>query len=363
MYLFIKNILGIIHFSYYFDVYKSPIMKYMMLLGICLFFLFGNTSTAQSMHPHTVYFAKNSHRLGKKTKTLASILQKMNKFPTLRLRIEGYADPIGTTQENQILSAQRTEAVYNYFITHSIEKTRLDTVSYGETRALASNETAEGRAKNRAVRCLLKGDSSLSLVHCKFVDAETGKPLVAELVILEDSRRLDTLHQKQSIDYKADYGSPRWNIYATKTDYFFSSVDLELPIGSWIDTTIALVPMRRGAGVDLNLLFKGGLAVFVSESMGELTRLLSFMEENPHAKIEIIGHVNVPFEDKIPMESASFELSVHRAQAVYEYLKSNGIAQERLKYKGMGNWQMRFPRAQNEAEAQQNRRVEIFMWE
>ncbi len=48
-----------------------------------------------------------------------------------------------------------------------------------------------------------------------------------------------------------------------------------------------------------------------------------------------------------------------RALVVYNYLLRYGISEERISYKGYGNWEMRFPNAQTERQQSANRRVEI----
>jgi OmpA-OmpF porin, OOP family len=61
----------------------------------------------------------------------------------------GHADSIGTDAYNQKLSERRAQAVKAYLGSKRIEGNRIYTEGKGEKQPVASNKTAEGRAKNR----------------------------------------------------------------------------------------------------------------------------------------------------------------------------------------------------------------------
>jgi OOP family OmpA-OmpF porin len=61
----------------------------------------------------------------------------------------GHTDSIGTEAYNQGLSERRANAVKEYLVSKGIEKNRIYTEGKGEKQPIASNATAEGRAKNR----------------------------------------------------------------------------------------------------------------------------------------------------------------------------------------------------------------------
>lgn len=77
---------------------------------------------------------------------LADVLRE---YPLLRVRIEGHTDSVGDTSYNQKLSERRALAVRDYLVGAGIEADRLSWAGYGESRPIASNDTAAGRAKNR----------------------------------------------------------------------------------------------------------------------------------------------------------------------------------------------------------------------
>ena len=67
------------------------------------------------------------------------------------IRVEGHTDSTGTEEYNLDLSARRAVAVKNLIAQKGINPSRLETVTYGETRPIATNETEAGRQMNRRV--------------------------------------------------------------------------------------------------------------------------------------------------------------------------------------------------------------------
>ncbi len=69
----------------------------------------------------------------------------------------GHTDSVGTDAYNQKLSVRRAEAVKAYLVSKGIEQNRVYTEGKGEKQPIASNKTAEGRAKNRRVEIEVVG--------------------------------------------------------------------------------------------------------------------------------------------------------------------------------------------------------------
>jgi outer membrane protein OmpA-like peptidoglycan-associated protein len=72
--------------------------------------------------------------------------------PDLRVVIEGHTDNVGNRDANIRLSKARAEAVRTYLASKGIARSRMTTVGHGPDQPVASNETAEGRARNRRVQ-------------------------------------------------------------------------------------------------------------------------------------------------------------------------------------------------------------------
>ncbi len=87
------------------------------------------------------------------TKSSEYILDELIGFlkenPTVKIRIEGHTDSRGGAAENKLLSENRAITVSNYLQSHGVAANRLTHQGYGPEKPLATNDTEEGRAKNR----------------------------------------------------------------------------------------------------------------------------------------------------------------------------------------------------------------------
>jgi outer membrane protein OmpA-like peptidoglycan-associated protein len=77
--------------------------------------------------------------------------------PGLTLQVEGYTDNVGSEQFNQKLSEQRAGAVRDYLVSQGIKDTDVTAQGFGMSNPIASNATADGRAKNRRVQIVVNG--------------------------------------------------------------------------------------------------------------------------------------------------------------------------------------------------------------
>lgn len=99
-----------------------------------------------------IYFATGSAKLlSKSFKSLDDVAKILNEDQNLKLSIEGHTDNVGKDDYNQKLSESRANSVKEYFLKKGISESRLTSQGFGETRPIADNKTAAGRAKNRRV--------------------------------------------------------------------------------------------------------------------------------------------------------------------------------------------------------------------
>ncbi len=71
-------------------------------------------------------------------------------FSNSRIRVEGNTDNTGSIPTNQLLSRKRAQAVVDYLAgTHGMNKNRFIVIGNGPDKPIASNDTEEGKAKNR----------------------------------------------------------------------------------------------------------------------------------------------------------------------------------------------------------------------
>ena len=84
--------------------------------------------------------------------TLNHVIAVAQKYPDLRLRLEGHTDKTGSAEHNLELSQKRAEAIKRYLVqTGGIAAERITTEGFGFSRPIATNATAEGRKANRRV--------------------------------------------------------------------------------------------------------------------------------------------------------------------------------------------------------------------
>lgn len=113
-----------------------------------------------------------------------------------------------------------------------------------------------------------------------------------------------------------------------------------------------------------NILFENNAHVFLPSSLPVLKKLVETLKQYPEVKIEIQGHVCCGGNNKdhdLMDETATpiMKISETRAKAVYDFLIENGIAKERLKFRGLSfQSPVVFPEFTDD-DRQRNRRVEI----
>lgn len=87
---------------------------------------------------------------------LTKVQRVITTFPGASLRIEGHTDAQGGTRGNQALSQRRAIAVREHLLARvPIPSSRVEATGLGEERPIASNETEEGRARNRRIEIVL----------------------------------------------------------------------------------------------------------------------------------------------------------------------------------------------------------------
>ena len=73
------------------------------------------------------------------------------KDSSAKVRLEGHADERGTREYNMALGERRANAIANYLIINGVARYRVETVSYGEERPLASGSSESSYSQNRRV--------------------------------------------------------------------------------------------------------------------------------------------------------------------------------------------------------------------
>lgn len=89
---------------------------------------------------------------------LAKVAGIVSAHAGLRLEVEGHTDNVGGDDYNQQLSEQRGSAVRDYLTQQGMQVGSVTSRGFGETRPVASNDTAKGRQENRRVELVISGE-------------------------------------------------------------------------------------------------------------------------------------------------------------------------------------------------------------
>jgi len=79
--------------------------------------------------------------------------------PGLNLQIEGHTDSVGADEFNQQLSERRADSVRDFLAEQGVPASSITAKGFGKTQPVASNDTAEGRQRNRRVELVVNGDA------------------------------------------------------------------------------------------------------------------------------------------------------------------------------------------------------------
>ena len=73
--------------------------------------------------------------------------------------MEGHTDSVGGDEFNQQLSEKRADSVRDFLIQQGVSGSSISAKGFGKTQPVASNDTAEGRQKNRRVELVVNGEA------------------------------------------------------------------------------------------------------------------------------------------------------------------------------------------------------------
>jgi outer membrane protein OmpA-like peptidoglycan-associated protein len=73
--------------------------------------------------------------------------------------VEGHTDSVGGDELNQRLSEQRAGSVREFLIGQGLNDSAITAEGFGKTEPVATNDTPEGRQRNRRVEIVVNGDS------------------------------------------------------------------------------------------------------------------------------------------------------------------------------------------------------------
>ena len=102
--------------------------------------------------PSGITFDTNSYQVQPQFQaTLGRVAQTLGEYEQTYIDVYGHTDSTGSDAINDPLSRNRAEAVANYLSSHGVASARIGTQGFGSRQPIASNDTPDGRAKNRRV--------------------------------------------------------------------------------------------------------------------------------------------------------------------------------------------------------------------
>jgi OOP family OmpA-OmpF porin len=106
----------------------------------------------------TILFETGRSTIKEESKTILNqvALQILQHPEVKKVRVEGHTDSMGNADDNLFLSQDRADSVRRYLITRGVAKDRLVAVGLGQEHPIATNDTAEGRMKNRRVEFVIE---------------------------------------------------------------------------------------------------------------------------------------------------------------------------------------------------------------
>lgn len=139
--------------GYYMDVQETKLRERLENTGVSV------TRSGENIilnMPGNITFEVNKSDLRPDfVEVLHSVSLVLKEYKSTMIEVAGHTDSSGSDSYNLLLSQQRAQAVSNVLINDGVQPVRIDTVGYGETRPIASNDTPVGRQQNRRVELTL----------------------------------------------------------------------------------------------------------------------------------------------------------------------------------------------------------------
>lgn len=200
-----------------------------------------------------------------------------------------------------------------------------------------------------------------SYVKGNVYDAQTREPLGAAIELI-NLKTEEVISQIRSDSVNGEYlmvltKGAKYALYVNREGYLFRSLTFnfnrdESGNFSPVIKNIYLDPIETGKETVLNnIFFETDKYEIQPASYPELKKVVGFLDDNPELKIKINGHT-----DNVGDAAYNLTLSRNRAKAVYNFLISNGIAENRLHFEGYGE---KKPLEDNDSKENrsQNRRI------
>jgi outer membrane protein OmpA-like peptidoglycan-associated protein len=249
--------------------------------------------------------------------TLDSLNRLLN--DTATVHILGFADYLGKRAPNYTLSKARAETAKNYLLSLHSRNGAIIADGKGQVDATTTILTPLGEQLNRRVDIIIAKPAKK--IKIAVVPKE---PIIIKKNIPPIKRADDSVYSRIN-------GLPKMNVG--------DSVSFK---------ELTFIPGRH---------FLRQAAIYY------MVALKDCLKANPNLKIEIQGHICCQFDGKdgLDFDTNKNNLSLARAKFIYDYLLDEGIAADRLRYKGLGSKEPKVYPEMSAEDQNQNRRVVIVL--
>ncbi|MDX1453662.1 MAG: OmpA family protein [Oleiphilaceae bacterium] len=139
--------------GYYMDVQEAKLRKQLRDTGVSVQREGNNINLIM---PGNITFASNSPTINASFySVLDSVALVLKEYDRTLVVVAGHTDSDGSEAYNQTLSMNRASSVSYYLQSRGVSEVRLETVGFGESQPVASNNTKEGKQANRRVEITL----------------------------------------------------------------------------------------------------------------------------------------------------------------------------------------------------------------
>lgn len=289
-------------------------MKTNILYILLLFPMF-----IQAQEEFSVYFDSNKFELKKTENSKIESWINSNKMVKI-VAINGYTDEDGTSGFNDTLAQKRVNQIFNLVKNKVKIREDFKTRSFGERHK-----------------------------HSK-IKAENRKVTIYYLLEKDLPREDEILGIKKQVAAAKPKEMPKYPSSISVKNPNGTSTELKFDVAFMEKITVA----KPGEKIKLeNLNFQLNTFAITPDSRSKMYELLEVMKQNPQLKIDVQGHICCMTNDKQ-------DLSTKRAKAIAKFLEFNGVADERVTFKGYGVTQPIYTIPEKtEEERAGNRRVEI----
>lgn len=276
-----------------------------------------------------LFYPIGNYQIEQHKSTLDSLLKTRQEFK--QLTITGYADYLGSTAFNSVLSLKRAQTVKKYLL-QTLKDIPVNVEAKGEISSGKKAQSALGEPFNRRVE----------IVFSKINSQATADTLVSTAVKPVDTAIIKPEDKPKPVtppDFATDTGDVQTRLY-------------KLP-GLQVGESLSFK----------ELTFQPGRHILNRKAVPYLQSLLNILKKNKNLQIEIQGHICCDYQNKdgYDFDTKEYSLSVNRAKFIFEYLTKKGITAERMRYKGFGNTKPKnFPEL-TEDDQLENRRVVIMV--